>query len=45
MNTYIIGRLSIVKMGILSKLIYKFSALFINIPTCFFVEIDKSFLK
>lgn len=40
-----IGRLTIVRMAILSKLIYKFNAILMKIPAGFFADIDKVILK
>lgn len=39
------GKLNVVKMSILCRLIYKFQAIPIKTPVRFFVEIDKLVLK
>ena len=39
-----IGRLNIIKMSVLLNLIYKFSAIPIKTPACYFVDIDKLIL-
>ena len=44
-TTLMIGRINIIKMAILPKVIYRFNAISIRVPMTYFTDIEQTFQK